>query len=128
MTGPWDPAGPSHTRGRGSEAEGRAAIWLEAQGYRIVDRNVRTRAGEIDIVAVDGDTLCFVEVKARASRRHGPAVGGVDRRKQRRVSRAAACYLLRVGGEPRCRFDVLGMEPAESGWRFQLIRDAFEAG
>lgn len=116
----------SHTRARGRVGEEAASRWLHQQGYVIVDRNVVTRAGEIDVVARDGATLCFIEIKARASRTYGQAIEAVPRAKQRRVARAAALYLARLGAAaPPCRFDVLAMDLSTAGWRFTLVRDAF---
>lgn len=115
----------AHTVGRGRVAEDAAAAWLEAQGYRIVERNHRNAAGELDLVAEDGDTLCFVEVKARSETLFGPAIAAVGPRKRRRIARAAALYLALRGVERPCRFDVLAMEANEGGWRFTLIKDAF---
>jgi putative endonuclease len=115
-----------HARARGSAAEDDAVRWLAGQGYEIVERNATTAAGEIDVVARDGETLCFIEIKARASDDYGPAIEAVDRRKQRRLARAAALYLaLRDRDEVLCRFDVLGMDRAADGWRYTLVRDAF---
>jgi putative endonuclease len=120
--------GQSHTRGRGRAAEQAAADWLEKQGFRVLERNVVTRAGEIDAVALEGDTLCFVEVKARAGSAYGPAITAVPARKQRRLARSAALYLARRPFDGPCRFDVLGMDPGPDGWRYTLIRNAFELG
>jgi len=115
----------THNRGRGKVGEEEAVRWLEAQGFAILDRNVVTHAGEIDLVAREGDTLCFIEVKARGTAAYGPAIAAVGPAKQRRVSRAAALYLAlhRLAGA--CRFDVLGLDAAEGGWTYTLIRDAF---
>lgn len=115
-----------HNRGRGKIGEDDAVSWLVRQGYRVVERNVVNHAGELDVVAYEGKTLCFVEIKARASGAFGPAIAAVDFRKQRRISRAAALYLAMKG--PRdvpCRFDVLGLDKAGDGWRYTLVRDAF---
>ena len=115
-----------HNRGRGKIGEDDAVRWLERQGYRVVERNVVNHGGEIDVVAYEGQTVCFVEIKARASAAYGLAIEAVDLRKQRRISRAAALYLAMKG--PRdapCRFDVLGLDKAGDGWRYTLIRDAF---
>jgi putative endonuclease len=103
-----------------------AVRWLESQGYRVVERNVTNRGGEIDLVAREGETLCFVEIKARATGAYGPAVAAVDARKQRRISRAAALYLATHGlHNSPCRFDVLGLDWAGDGWRYTLVRNAF---
>lgn len=115
-----------HNRARGKAGEDDAVRWLESQGFRIVERNVVNHGGEIDLVARDGETLCFVEVKARASDAYGPAIAAVDARKQRRISRAAALYLAMKGyRDTPCRFDVLGLDRQGNGWRYTLIRDAF---
>jgi putative endonuclease len=115
-----------HNRGRGKVGEDDAVRWLDTQGYQIVERNVVNHGGEIDIVAKDGETLCFIEIKARASDAFGPAIAAVDLRKQRRISRAAALYLASHShGDVPCRFDVLGLDRAGDGWRYTLIRDAF---
>lgn len=116
-----------HTRGRGSVAEEAAVRYLRRRGYRILERNVTTKAGEIDVVAREGDTLCFIEVKARQTQTYGPAVAAVTPSKQRRLARAASLYLMLRGlGEPPCRFDVLGLDARDGGWEFTLVRDAFQ--
>lgn len=114
-----------HTRGRGRAGEDLAARWLDRQGYRLVARNAVTRAGEIDVVALDGEVLCFVEVKARSTASYGPAVAAVTPAKQRRLMRAAALWLARHPHDGPCRFDVLGMDLGDDGWLFTLVRDAF---
>jgi putative endonuclease len=122
-----------HNRGRGKVGEDAAVRWLEARGFRIVARNVTTKVGEIDLVAQEGDTLCFLEVKARSSAAYGPAIAAVGPAKQRRLSRAASLYLVYHRWAGPCRFDVLGLDRDESaapetgGWRFTLIRNAFPA-
>lgn len=77
------------------------------------------------MVARDGDTLCFIEIKARATPRFGEAVEAVDARKQRRIARAAGLYLASSRWQGPCRFDVLGLDPSPDGWRFTLVKDAF---
>ncbi|HEV8629302.1 MAG TPA: YraN family protein [Thermoanaerobaculia bacterium] len=118
-------AAQPHTVGRGRVAEAAAARWLVEQGYRVVEQNHRNQAGEIDLVAWDGDTLCFLEVKARAATLYGPAVAAVGWKKRRRLARAAALYLALRRLEPPCRFDVLGVEGDGGEWRFTLVKDAF---
>lgn len=110
-------------------AEQDAVRWLEGQGYRIVERNFRHRAGEMDVVAWDGDTLCFVEVRSRTQPGFGPAVATVDRAKQRKLIRAASLYLARRRLEDTpCRFDVLGLDMSPEGrWTYSLIKHAFTA-
>ena len=95
---------------RGPIGETIAAVYLRRLGYRVVDRNVRTRRGEIDLVARHGEELVFVEVK---SWRRLPAEGlehAIDRRKQRRMVSVARAYLTRNFfryGSLRQRFDVI---------------------
>ena len=115
-----------HKRAKGKFGEDEAVLWLTSQGYEIVDRNVVNHAGEIDLVAREGDTLCFVEIKARSTKAFGPAIAAVDARKQRRISRAAALYLAmkKLHNSP-CRFDVLGLDWEDTAWRYTLVRNAF---
>jgi putative endonuclease len=98
----------------GKWGEDTAAAWLTTQGYRILDRNVRFRHGEIDVVARIEDTLVFVEVKTRHSTRLGrpqEAVGGL---KQHRLRLLALRYLQSrcLSQESRCRFDVIAIQPS----------------
>jgi putative endonuclease len=99
----------------GREGEERAARFLIGQGMKILERNFETVAGEIDLVAEDGDTLVFVEVKAfrRAGWAEGPAVN-VTREKKRRMVRAARGYLAKTGRERFCRFDVVTVWPGDN--------------
>jgi putative endonuclease len=114
-----------HNRGRGRSAEDDAERWLKRQGYRIVERNHVNKGGEIDVVALDRGTLCFVEIKARGGPGFGSGLASVDPRKQRRLARAAALYLASRDETRPCRFDVLAMERSPEGWSFDLVRDAF---
>ena len=97
---------------RGAQAEERAARFLERQGLAILARNFRTRLGEIDLVARDGQTLVFIEVRLRVSRAFGGAQASVDARKQAKLLAAARLYLSRLKAEPPCRFDVVTFEDA----------------
>ncbi len=117
-----------NTRAQGRLGEDAAVAWLERHGYRITERNVTNRAGEIDVVARDGDTLCFIEIKARSSRTYGLAIEAISRKKQRRLARAAAFYLLVHPTDSPCRFDVIGLDLGSDGWSYTLIQDAFMAG
>lgn len=126
MTSREDFAAAPHARGRGKVGETAAARYLESQGFEIVARNAVTKVGEIDLVAREGETLCFVEIKARSSDRYGPAIGAVNAPKQRRLARAAAMYLALHRWNGPCRFDVLGLDARDDGtWQFTLLRDAF---
>ena len=119
---------PRHRRGAAGEQA--AASALQRQGYRLLERNFRCRAGEIDIVAEHDDTLCFVEVRTR---RQGAMVDGrssVDQRKRGRLVRAAQYYcLVRGVGERAMRFDVVSVRALDDGgFNTELIRNAFDAG
>ena len=92
----------------GKTGEDLAVEELERRGYAIVDRRWRTRAGEIDIIARDGDTLVFVEVKARDGHEFGDGAESVTMRKRQTIVRLAKHYVqdARWGDRP-CRFDVV---------------------
>ena len=108
----------------GKTGEDLAAAELERRGYAILARSYRTRYGEIDIVAEEGDTLVFVEVKVRATGECGTAAEAVTRHKQRRIASMASDYLARNDlSEIACRFDVVAID----GEALTLIRDAFTA-
>lgn len=90
------------------EGENLAVRFLERLGYAIVARNVRTRWGEVDVVARDGATWVFVEVKTRRSDRYGPGAEAVTHRKQRHILRMAQLLLVRYDAfEAPARCDVV---------------------
>lgn len=127
--GPGRRAGASGRPSLGDRGEEAAARHLQALGYVVLERRYRTRAGEIDLIARDGDTLVFVEVKARSSLACGRPSEAIDWRKRGRIARAASLYLARRGGcESPCRFDVVEvLEEPGSAPRVRLIRNAFES-
>src|SRR2546429_6613981 len=86
----------------GEEGERAAARFLEARGYRILERNYRTRRGEIDLIAEDGRMLVFVEVKVRLDDRFGGPAAAITRAKPARIARLSQQYLVwrRVCGRP----------------------------
>jgi len=95
----------------GKSGEDLAAAELERRGYAIIARRYRTKHGEIDIVARDGETTVFVEVKARATAEFGTAAEAVTLRKQRQLAAMAGEYLAlnRLTSIP-CRFDVVAID------------------
>ncbi len=107
----------------GSAAEDLAARYLERKGLAIVARNWRCRGGEIDLVARDGATLVFVEVRLRTSADFGGAGASVDAHKQRRILTAARAYLA-GRADTRCRCDVVALDRLDPA-RVEWIRDAF---
>lgn len=110
-----------HNRRLGREGEDAACACLRTLGYRIVRRNFRSPDGEIDIIARDGETLVFVEVKARDAKSFGSALSAVDARKRRRLRAVAADFLQFFAPEAKARFDILTVD----GGRMTLHRNAF---
>jgi len=108
----------------GRAAEDLAARFLDGQGLHVVARNFRTKRGEIDLVARDGATLVFVEVRFRRSESHGGAAESITAAKQARMVAAAQVFLLRQRGDPPCRFDAIlldALDPARIDWRRDVI-------
>ena len=111
---PWPPMTVARRR-TGAIAEDLVARRLAAAGWEIVERNARTRYGELDIVARDGPTLVFIEVKgAREGTRFGPErpILSIDRRKQQRVRRLATAWMAERRDRPpydEIRFDAVGV-------------------
>ena len=116
-------------RATGDQFEDRASEWLSSQGWQIVCRNFLTPMGELDIIALHGQSLVFVEVKVRSSGRFAGAAAAVTRSKQLKIIRAARAYLKmhREFSQRPCRFDVIAFEPRQSpaGHRLNWIRAAF---
>ena len=106
----------------GARAERLAAEFLEARGLAIVTRNFRTRRGEIDLIARDGATLVFVEVRLRRSQFFGGAGASITAAKGARMTSAAQAYLATLGHEPPCRFDAVLLDNLESP-RIEWVRD-----
>ena len=111
----------------GRSGEEAAARYLSDRGFVILQRGYRTRAGEIDLIARDGDVLVFVEVKARSTFACGRPAEAIGARKQERMLRGAAVFLQRNGGADRaCRFDVVEiLQDAEGRLRIHHLPDAF---
>jgi putative endonuclease len=113
----------------GKSGEDCACRELERRGYAILARRYRTRFGEIDVVARDGATIVFVEVKARTSDRYGDPAEAVTLHKQAKVTAMAQDYLARghLWNLP-CRFDVVAVEFAAGGTlKVELFQNAFDA-
>ncbi|HEV8021758.1 MAG TPA: YraN family protein [Candidatus Lustribacter sp.] len=105
----------------GREGEDAAVRLLEDSGFAVIARNVRLPGGEIDVIARDRDTIVFVEVKARTSRRFGSALGAVDARKRRTLRAIAADWLQIAAPGAPARFDIVTFENG----RPRLLRNAF---
>jgi putative endonuclease len=112
----------------GKTGEDLACRELERRGYAIIARRYRTRSGEIDIVARDGPTLVFVEVKAREGREFGDGAEAVTPLKRRRITRLAQGYLARQHvPECPCRFDVVSILFDAGTPVIEVFRNAFDA-
>jgi putative endonuclease len=111
----------------GRQGEEAAAGFLKENGYRIIMRNYKTRLGEIDIIAQDKETLCFVEVKTRNSDRFGSGFEAISAFKQSQISKAALLFLKdnNLLGK-RARFDVVQVVYSGDLPKLDLIKDAFE--
>jgi len=98
----------------GAKAESLAADFLTARGMTILERNFRRRCGELDLVARDGDTLVFVEVRLRTRDDYGGAAASITARKRSRMAAAAGLYLARLRSAPPCRFDAVLLDAIDS--------------
>jgi putative endonuclease len=119
---------PRHLFGQDSEMQ--AEQFLAAKGYRILDRNVRTPLGELDLVAEDRGIVVFVEVKGRATEAFGGALLAVNHRKRVKLTKLAAQYLAKRHWSDRaCRFDVVLVQGrySEQG-RIEHLQNAFDVG
>lgn len=122
---------PENTTTVGRRGEELARRYLETQGLEFLERNYRCRAGEIDLVMLEGTTLVMVEVRLRASADHGSAAATVGSRKQRRFILAARHLMLTRPSYRKlaARFDVVAIDTAggDSAAVLSWIRDAFRA-
>ena len=113
----------------GKTGEDLAVRELQRRGYEILDRRWRSRAGEIDIIARDGATVVFVEVKAREGCAFGGGADAVTARKRQRIVRLAQEYLARHRlGDCPCRFDVVAIDGGDERPSVRLYQNAFDAG
>jgi putative endonuclease len=111
----------------GSEGEALAAEFLRKKGYRIIAKNYKTSIGEIDIIAKDGDTFVFLEVKTRTNETFGYPFEAVNGHKRRKIKNVALLFLKRMKEEVPARFDVLSISSTGDGRQeITHIKDAFE--
>lgn len=114
---------------KGKWAEKTALVFLQKQGLVLIEKNYRTRSGEIDLIMQDNNTIAFIEVRYRSSDSYVKAVETIDRRKCERIIRTSQHYLLTCHqpGGFTCRFDVITItgdrKSPEIGW----IKNAFDA-
>ena len=112
----------------GLSGEEAAVAFLKAHGYTILARNFRSKMGEVDIIAKEKDTYCFVEVKSRRSDRFGVPSQALKGVKQRHIARAALSFIKEKNlWDKKARFDVVCVQGAIDGTQqIELIKNAFE--
>ena len=119
---------PDARQSLGKAGEDLACGELTRRGYAILERRYRTRYGEIDIIARSGQTLVFVEVKARAGDEYGGGGAAVTPWKQQRIVRMATDFLARRGWlDHACRFDVVTVDFEGGNTRIEVYPHAFTA-
>lgn len=113
----------------GRTGESEAVKLLKKEGYKIIKRNYKTKLGEVDIIAQDKDSICFVEVKTRQSDRFGLPQEAVKKHKQKQISKAALNF-LKAGNllDKKARFDVVSVMYSNGEPKLDLIKGAFELG
>jgi putative endonuclease len=120
-------AAPGRNLQTGLAGEALAVAVLKKNGYKVLMRNYRTKLGEIDIIAQQGDVLAFIEVKARKTGRFGSPKLALTPRKQRKISMVALEFLKSTGQMDRkARFDVIAIGLSENGPEIEIIENAFE--
>lgn len=127
----WPSRDPRWRERAAGIGERMAEEFLRLRGFEILDRNVRSGRGEIDLIARDGDSIVFVEVKLRSGGDSAAPLVAVNWKKREDVSRAATRWLQSRGLTDRpMRFDVVGvtLEPDGSHLRVEHIRNAFPGG
>jgi putative endonuclease len=111
----------------GEKGESIAVRYLKKKGYKILEKNYRTKLGEIDIIAKDKDTIVFVEVKSRRSWQFGNPKGAVTLAKQRKISKVALYYLkTNDRSNAKARFDVVTITATRDKSKIEIIKNAFE--
>ncbi|MEL0151805.1 MAG: YraN family protein [Halieaceae bacterium] len=106
-----------------------AAQFLRTRDIATIASNIRSRFGEVDLVALDGNTLVFVEVKFRTDSRYGPSSLSVTNRQQRRIALTANVFRSQ---HPEychwhCRFDIIGFDQSEGQIRLTWLKAAFDS-
>jgi putative endonuclease len=118
----------SSDQNTGQRAEDRALEYLTRHGLKLIERNYRSRYGEIDLIMEDQRTIVFVEVRFRRGSRFGGALESVDRRKQAKLLVTAARFLQDQHINRPTRFDVAALSPSKEGFTVEWVKDAFRAG
>jgi len=112
----------------GQIGEEAAIAFLEHQGFSILEKNFQNKLGEIDIIAQDGDVICFIEVKTRKTSAFGSPFESVTPAKQRQIIRVAVSYLKFKGkSDMQARFDVIAVFLEDGrAQKVEIIKNAFE--
>ena len=111
---------------KGDKAENITAKWIQSnQGYKIVSRNYRTKFGEIDLIAKDGDTFVFIEVKFRSTTEYGQPIEAVTLKKQSNIIKCAMIFLQKEENSS-ARFDVAEVMEREGKYFIRYTENAFE--
>lgn len=111
----------------GKRGELAAADFLKKNGYRILYKNYKSKLGEIDIIAKDKDSICFVEVKTRSSDKFGLPQEALSSFKQRQIAKAALNFLKENNLlDKQARFDVISLLYSGESPKIDLIKNAFE--
>ncbi|MEW5008430.1 MAG: YraN family protein [Cycloclasticus sp.] len=110
----------------GQEAEDLALGYLQQQGLTLIERNYRSRYGEIDLIMRDQQHIVFVEVRFRSSQRYGGALSSVDIHKQRKLIKCAQQYIANTPSRLGFRFDVLAISPSSQQHDIQWLTNAFD--
>jgi len=111
----------------GIKGENLAVTFLKEKGYRIIARNYRTSLGEIDVIAQDGNTLVFIEVKTRTDELFGRPFEAVNKKKRHKMKNVALLYMKRHERNFPVRFDVVSIFYKANGKKeIEHIMDAFE--
>ena len=111
----------------GQQMESAACRYLAQHGLELIERNFRTKGGELDLVMRDNDSLVFVEVRYRASSAHGLPAESITPAKRRRLLHAARIYLKAFRLQPSCRFDVVTLAGTVDAPQIGWIKAAFDA-
>ena len=119
---------PSKAQITGKLGEDAAAIYIEENGFVILDKNYRVKNAEIDIIAKDKDTIAFIEVKTRKTLKKGFPAESVNYTKQKKIISAASYYIRENNiNNTRLRFDVIEVFDKNGSYEFNLIKNAFQA-
>src|SRR5580700_1818748 len=118
-----------NTQQLGELAEQKASIYLQAQGFRLLEQNYHCRYGEIDLIMRDQDDIVFIEVRSRSRSDYGNAAETVNHNKQKKLIKAATLFLQKKEWlyKVNSRFDVVAIQLVAGKWQLEWIKNAFSA-